>query len=97
MEINENPGVGRSRHPNLEILSNIEFGRPPTSIFSFWSSAAEAAACECAAAGLSPAVNGVPDQSYRRANVMPCSGRKKTLSNAELCFAFFFQSLTFTP
>ena len=42
---------------------NMEFWKPPTSIFSFWSSAAEAAACKCAAAGLRPAVNGVPDQS----------------------------------
>ena len=30
---------------------------------SFWRSAAEAAACKCAAAGLSPATNSVPDQS----------------------------------
>jgi len=35
MKINENPGLGRSRHPNLVIPSpNVEFWRPPTSIFS---------------------------------------------------------------
>ena len=35
MKINENPGRGRSRHPNLVIPSpNVEFWRPPTSIFS---------------------------------------------------------------
>ena len=34
MKININPGLGRSRHPNLVIPSpNVEFWRPPTSIF----------------------------------------------------------------
>ena len=64
MKIDENPGLGRSGHPNLLIPSpKLEFWRLPTSIFSSWSSAAEAVACKCAAAGLSPASNGVPDQS----------------------------------
>jgi hypothetical protein len=35
MKININPGLGRSRHPNLVLPSpNVEFWRPPTSIFS---------------------------------------------------------------
>ena len=36
---------------------------PKVDSSSFWRSAAEAAACKCAAAGLSPAFRGVPDQS----------------------------------
>ena len=36
----------------------------------FWRSAAEAAACKCAAAGLSPAFRGVPDHSSALPNVM---------------------------
>ena len=32
-------------------------------VIEFWSSAAERAACKCAAAGLCPASNGVPDHS----------------------------------
>ena len=36
LKIDKNPGLGRSRHPNLVIRSpNVEFWRPPTSIFSF--------------------------------------------------------------
>ena len=36
IKINENPGLGRSRHPNLVIPSpNVEFWRPPTSIFFY--------------------------------------------------------------
>ena len=40
-------------------------------VLEFWSSAAEAAACKCAAAGLSPAFNGVPDCYDVVTNVMP--------------------------
>ena len=47
---------------NGNLSKNLEIG--------FWRSAAEAAACKCAAAGLSPASRGVPDQSLAVPNVM---------------------------
>ena len=46
---------------------------PPSShqVLEFWSSAAEAAGCKCAVAGLSPAFRGVPDSSCVVPEVMP--------------------------
>ena len=61
MKHNENHNSKKS----MEIIYNLWLCvdiRPSShQVLEFWSSAAEAAACKCAAAGLSPAFRGVPD------------------------------------
>ena len=53
-------GLGMHQNP---IFNANQSKNPKIDSSSFWRSAAEAAACKCAAAGLSPASKGVPDQS----------------------------------
>ena len=64
----------------------------------FWSAATEAAACKCAAARLSPAFNGVPDQH----NVVPTPyallEKKSAQPNAQLIFVYSASDLhSLTP
>ena len=55
VRIGDAPTPPFSIKTNQNQSTNLEIG--------FWRSAAEAAACKCAAAGLSPAFRGVPDHS----------------------------------
>ena len=81
---------------SMEIIHNswlcVDIQPSSHQVLEFWSSAAEAAACKCAAAGLSPAFRGVPDYAPRctwsHANAL--LGKRKTLGLKPSYIFFLF-------
>ena len=92
MKHNESHNLKKS----IEIIYNLWLCvdiRPSShQVLEFWSSAAEAAACKCAAAGLSPAFRGVPDYINVVPEVMPtlCKEKEKNAWPKAQLYLFLF-------